>query len=114
MEIALLARSSSGEGPYSVVFVWEKKRLHVRCDCRAGMFGKWCKHKTAMLANDETMLQNPSELVELRKVNDWVQQTTFSDRLQLLHQAENELGALEKRIKIIKDELAEALKNGLE
>ena len=70
MKISIKAKSSSGD-PYDVEFLVESNKLSVFCNCRAGQFGQLCKHKTELLAGDQSRLFDESEatlLDELAKV----------------------------------------------
>ena len=67
MKLTLLAKSS-GDAPYEVDFVVEEGKLTVRCNCRAGIFGQLCKHKTELLAGERSRLYDPSQADELEDV----------------------------------------------
>ncbi len=59
-KLTIRAKSSSGE-PYNVDFIEEHGRLSVFCNCKAGMYGQLCKHKTELIGGDESRLFDASE-----------------------------------------------------
>lgn len=67
MKISIKAKSSSDE-PYTVDFFIEDKKITVYCDCRAGMFGQLCKHKTELIAGDQSRLFDESETEQLKEL----------------------------------------------
>ena len=59
--------SSAGE-PYNVKFSLNENKLKVLCDCPAGIYGKLCKHKIGLLANDASLLFNKTDHKSLQKL----------------------------------------------
>ena len=91
--ITLQAKSSSGDS-YDVTFEISDV-IVVRCNCKAGIFGKLCKHKTTLLSGDESMLFN------------LVQKSALDELLELVKQSEymrieNELLIAKKAVEIAK------------
>jgi hypothetical protein len=69
MKVTLAAISSSGNGTYSVDFLTnDEGKLSVFCDCPAGEWGKFCKHKWRLLHGDESMLADQTQIDDLQKV----------------------------------------------
>jgi hypothetical protein len=68
MNISLKAKSSSGSF-YSVDFIKVEEGLSVHCECPAGEWGKFCKHKWQLLNGDEAMLFDSAQLSELQTIN---------------------------------------------
>jgi len=60
VHVEILAKSS-GDAPYNVIFACSDNRLTVTCNCKAGIFGQLCKHKTELMAGDSTRLFDASE-----------------------------------------------------
>jgi hypothetical protein len=68
MNISLKAKSSSGSF-YSVDFIQAEEGLSVHCECPAGEWGKFCKHKWQLLNGDEKMLFDSAQLSELQTIH---------------------------------------------
>jgi hypothetical protein len=68
MSILLKANSSSGSF-YNVEFREAEEGLSIHCDCPAGEWGKFCKHKWQLLNGDEDMLFDSSQLNQLAAVH---------------------------------------------
>lgn len=78
MEINIHAKSSSNpDEPHEVSFLFINNRISVLCNCRAGEWGKLCKHKTALISNDETMLFNTDEIPLLEQAHELIQKTSL-------------------------------------
>lgn len=68
MNISIKAKSSSGDSYYTVDFFIKDEVLSVLCDCPAGDWGKFCKHKWQLLNGDETMIFDPEQSAQLASV----------------------------------------------
>ena len=69
-KMTIRAKSSRSE-PYDVDFLFENGRLSVYCNCKAGIFGRLCKHKTELIVGDESRLFNISDkdkMTQLRSI----------------------------------------------
>lgn len=53
-----LVRSSDGSNSYVVSVTLSVSTVIVHCDCQAGVLGKLCKHKLAILTADAKALTN--------------------------------------------------------
>lgn len=69
MSVSIKAKSSSGDSFYTVDFITKNDTLFVLCDCPAGEWGKFCKHKWQLLNGDETMLADVEEHSKLVAMN---------------------------------------------
>ena len=99
MKVKLAAISSSGNGTYSVDFhIDNEGKLSVFCDCPAGEWGKFCKHKWRLLHNDETMLADESQIDELQKVAEIA-------KARNIEQFDGEIKAFEKEAKNLTKQL---------
>jgi hypothetical protein len=114
MEIRLRATSSSGE-PYTVDFMIQDGRLSVRCNCRAGLFGQLCKHKTELIAGDASRLFDDSDRSKLRDLS-----TMIANAPKVL-QVASEIAESERiirqeqaKLKKIKKQFAARLKEGID
>ena len=68
MNVLLKANSSSGSF-YNVEFREAEEGLSIHCDCPAGEWGKFCKHKWQLLNGDEDMLFDSSQLNQLAAIH---------------------------------------------
>ncbi len=57
--IALYAKASSRDEPYTVEVVPEGDKVSVFCNCPAGNLTRFCKHKLAVVAGDTSILDDP-------------------------------------------------------
>jgi len=62
MERMILVSSSSGEDSYHVnVSSTAEHGITIMCDCAAGEWGKYCKHKMAVALGDATILYDDEQ-----------------------------------------------------
>lgn len=112
MNVTINAASSSG-GSYQVDFKTENDLLFIHCNCRAGDFGKLCKHKLKLLEGDENILADQKELPKLNEIQQWVIKSDFPDICKELYQLEEELERAKNRVKQQKKLLEKRMKEGL-
>ena len=99
MKITLLAISSSNSGTYSVDFhTNDEGKLSAFCDCPAGEWGKFCKHKWRLLHGDKSMLADKSQLEDLKQVAEIA-------RIRNIKQFEKEIQGFEKEQKNLTKQL---------
>ncbi len=60
-EFFVSVNSSSRDDNYTVSFYLTKKETSVQCTCKAGEYGKLCKHILAVMTGDKTMLCDEEE-----------------------------------------------------
>lgn len=58
-------KSSSGVAIYCVHLDVDRSRVLCGCDCQAGVFGRLCKHKLAILSGDDSVLSDEGEVASL-------------------------------------------------
>ena len=87
MKYELLAKSS-GEEPYQVVFIFDEENLSITCNCKAGAFGKLCKHKTALLTGDASMLAELEQSEPLKELLNRIPATAYPQLVEQVHTAE--------------------------
>lgn len=109
--IILKAKSSSGE-PYEVEFNISDS-ITVRCNCKAGFFGKLCKHKTGLLAGDVKFLFDTSERAKLDELLQIVQQSEYPSIEANLFEAKKAVDTAKKAESKIKRAVETALKEGI-
>jgi len=111
MSYEFLAKSS-GDNPYQVVFIFSDQKLSITCNCKAGIFGKLCKHKTALLAVDTGMLAKPEQSEALREISTKIQATTYPQLIEQLKQAETKADEAKKNLSRVKKQLERSMKEG--
>lgn len=117
MELKILAKSSSQPEPYSVVVKWSNNKLSALCSCPAGEIGQLCKHKYAVLSNDQAILYDKKQSGQLDKISEWVQASSFPSLLSELEQAEEEkdeaIEKAKKKYSTVKHKIARLLSEGV-
>ena len=114
MKLSIRARSS-GDAPYQVDFLVEDNKLSVHCNCRAGIFGKLCKHKTELLAGDASRLFDESEAPKLVKLAILVARAPELGNIpKAIAEAEKIIRREQAKVKTIKKDFGEKLKRGVE
>ena len=113
MKVTVLAKSS-GAKPYEVDFIIDGNSLVVFCNCQAGSFGKLCKHKTELLAGDESRLFAESEIPKLVQIQEIVQSASEVIRLtEEVAESEPIVKCEQTKLKKSKKLLETALKQGV-
>lgn len=113
MKLTVLAKSSGTE-PYEVDFIADGNSLVVFCSCQAGSFGKLCKHKTELLAGDESRLFSESEIPKLERVQGLVRRAPELTLLaEEITESERIVKSEQAKLKKAKKRLETALKQGV-
>jgi uncharacterized Zn finger protein len=100
MKVSLKAISSSGDSEYLVDFIVDDNgKLSVFCDCPAGEWGRFCKHKWRLLHGDESMLADPAQINDLKKVAGIAQGRNASGLYDDINELELEIKGLSKLLK---------------
>jgi len=108
MSITILIKSSSQSEPRSVQVTQDESGLSFLCDCPAGIRGRICKHKRALVSADESMLYDEDQKDSFQKLMDWVNASSYP-----LKAAENDLELANGRARDIKETITRAMKEGL-
>jgi len=78
MERTILVKSSSREEPYSVkVSSTVEHGLTIMCDCAAGEWGKYCKHKMAVALGDATILFDDEQIDSFKEISNWIVSSNY-------------------------------------
>lgn len=112
MLITILAKSSESD-PYEVDFFFKEGKLTVRCSCKAGFYGKLCRHKTALIAGDQSMLFQDNDGTKLSDVQKWIEQTNYPNLLEELEDAKFEIEKAKRHAATIKKKIEETMKGNL-
>lgn len=113
MKITLFAKSSSRDEPYRVDFIFDNDTLKIKCNCPAGKFGKFCKHKWGLIKGNYDMLYDDDGDDQLDKINDWIQESQYLDLIIEMSKAQKRLDDAQKDLDKIKNKAAASMKNGL-
>jgi uncharacterized Zn finger protein len=114
MKISIKAKSSSGD-PYTVDFLIEKNKLSVFCDCQAGKFGQLCKHKTELIAGDQSRLFDESEVSKLKELETLIPQAPELKNIAAqIAESEKIIRREQSKVTKVKKEFATKLKEGIE
>ena len=109
--INLKAKSSSGDY-YQVVFEITEV-IKVSCSCKAGTFGKLCKHKTGLLSGNRSLLYDLTEESILDELMMYVRRSEYSSLSNELISAEKAVDAAKNFEKKVKHTLELVLKEGI-
>lgn len=113
MKITLQAKSSS-DAPYAVDFLVEGGKLVVHCNCKAGIYGGICKHKTELLAGDASRLYDPEQAEDLKRIQDVLAGSLdLQDVAVALAAAEKVIQEKQTEVKALKKRLAALLVEGI-
>lgn len=109
MPATLLAKSSGGE-PYEVKLHLDQENVFVKCSCRAGIFGKICKHKTAILSGDESILFDPSQSDDLAQIQERIKDTELPALSAKLEAARADVEKAKRRAVRARTQLEKAMR----
>jgi hypothetical protein len=112
MKISIRAKSSSGGEPYIVDFTRENGLLSVFCNCTAGDFGKFCKHKWQLLSGDRGMLYSSEDEEKLQQVEEWVEVSSFYSLYSDVNELEAQVAKLKAQIKKAKKDAEKRMREG--
>ena len=104
MEVQLPVNSSRG-GSHLVAVSLADGVLSVHCSCPAGTYRHWCKHKTAVLSGDHSILRDETEAEKLDQVATWVDSVGCLGAFRELHSAQKTIQDVEARIVQLKEDI---------
>ncbi len=110
MNILLKANSSSGSF-YNVEFREVEEGLSIHCDCPAGEWGKFCKHKWQLLNGDESMLFDSSQLDQLAAIHKIALERGLKQFYKNMEELETLKKSLTKEQKAEKNSVKKSLSN---
>lgn len=106
-------RSSDGSTTYIVEFSLESSKLHVYCNCPAGVLRKWCKHKVRLISGDVSGILSSSAAADFDEAQNWVRNSEFPRLLVEMKLAEDEMQAAKAKMDNVKKMLEKAAKKGV-
>ena len=113
MEIAILVKSSSRDEPYAVAVSSTESCLSIFCDCPAGEWGKYCKHKEAIVLADERIIYDEDQRDKFNEIQKLISESGYPDLLKELLESEKALELAQKNLKKHKEKIARLMKEGL-
>ncbi len=113
MSITILIKSFSRSEPRSVQVTQDESGLSFLCDCPAGIRGRICKHKRALVSADDSMLYDEDQRDNFQKIMDWVNASGYPDLMKELKEAENELDSAKGKARDIKEKITRVMKDRL-
>lgn len=113
MKTIILVRSSSRDEPYAVAVSSTESGLSIFCDCPAGEWGKYCKHKMAIVLGDERILFDEEQEENFNKITKWISESGYPYLVQELKESEKALETAKKNVKSQKEKIARLMKEGL-
>lgn len=104
----------SGDGitVYVVSFELDSGKLYVYCNCQAGSFGKWCKHKTQLVLGDLSGLRNSAQSSDMPEVLEWVKDSKIAQLVSEMRVAEDEMKKAKARMDRARKNLEKIAKEG--
>ena len=113
MERTILVRSS-GDEPYSVlVESTEENGLFIICDCAAGEWGKYCKHKMSVALGDATILFDDEQIDGFKEISNWIGASNYPKFFSEIRVVEKQLEEAKKNVKSMKEKIARFMRDGL-
>lgn len=98
----------SGKEPYEVIFIKDGSSLTAICNCPAGTYGNFCKHRIAILdGNGKAITSDNADKVAI--VVEWLPGTDVDTALKELRLAEKAPGAEKTALNAAKRKLARAM-----
>nr|VFJ91420.1 MAG: hypothetical protein BECKH772A_GA0070896_100318 [Candidatus Kentron sp. H]VFJ92478.1 MAG: hypothetical protein BECKH772B_GA0070898_100309 [Candidatus Kentron sp. H]VFJ99249.1 MAG: hypothetical protein BECKH772C_GA0070978_100308 [Candidatus Kentron sp. H] len=113
METTILVKSSSRDEAYVVAVSSTESGLSILCDCPAGEWRKYCKHKMAIVSADERILYDREQMDNFKKVTEWISKSGYPDLIEELRICEKELESAKKKVENQKEKIARLMKEGL-
>lgn len=113
MDIEFLVKSDSQDAPYIVKFIEQDGKIFIKCNCKAGRFGNFCKHKMRLIQGHDDILQNEDQARDLAKVERRIQKSEYLDLIIERSKARKKSEEAEKEIKAVNKKIGDAMKKGL-
>ena len=113
MERMILVSSSSGEESYHVnVSSTAEHGITIMCDCAAGEWGKYCKHKMGVVLGDTTILFDDEQIDSFKEISNWIVSSNYPNLFSEIRVVEKELAEAKKNVKSKKKKIARFMREG--
>ena len=114
MERMILVSSSSGEDSYHVnVSSTAEHGITIMCDCAAGEWGKYCKHKMAVALGDATILYDDEQIDSFKEISNWIASSNYPNLFSEIPVLEKKITEAKKNLKSMKEQIARFMRDGL-
>ena len=114
MERMILVSSSSGEDSYHVnVSSTEEHGITIMCDCAAGEWGKYCKHKMGVVLGDATILFDDEQIDSFKEISNWIVSSNYPNLFAEIPVLEKKITEAKKNLKSMKEQIARFMRDGL-
>lgn len=111
--VELSVRASSRKRPYRIEVLGQDDKVSVFCDCPAGALGRFCKHKAAVVAGDDSLLATPDdEQEEWAAARKWLDRSSLPAKLMELRDAEKDPQTSKQQIKSLKLRISRLMQDG--
>ena len=119
-KLVFFVKSGTKKLSYSVICEFRDGALFVRCNCQAGRFGKFCKHKIGLIQGDFGILSNDEQIEDLSTITEWIQNSDFLDLIferspfkKPLIDAQTKVEEIRKQMRPVEKKMALAMKSGI-
>ena len=112
IRVALLVRSSSGNGPYHVSVELCDRKVTAICDCQAGQHGLHCKHQRAVVKGDKSILHDMAQYPDLTRASDLLSRSQIKFALEDVEAAEDVVEKAKKELKNLRARLGRLMTQG--
>ena len=114
MERMILVSSSSGEDSYHVnVSSTAEQGITIICDCAAGEWGKYCKHKMGVVLGDTTILFDDEQIDSFKEISNWIVSSNYPNLFSEIPVLEKKITEAKKNLKSMKEQIARFMRDGL-
>lgn len=111
--VELSVNASSRKRPYRIEVLGQTDKVSVFCDCPAGALGRFCKHKAAVVAGDDSVLALPeAEKEEWAAACRLLAASSLPAKLMELKDAEKDAGVSKQQIKSLKLRISRLMQDG--
>jgi uncharacterized Zn finger protein len=113
MKVVVQIKSSSQPVPYEVSVLVETGMLSIHCTCPAGEWGKYCKHKVAILLSDIGALYGDGEAEHFDEARKLIAASTLPALVAEIADAEKKAATAVAFAKKMKEKLAKIMNQGV-
>lgn len=113
MKKQVLVKSTSRPEPYTVAVSRNKQGVSLSCDCPAGIWGKLCKHKLAVVKGDQDILYDSQDIVTLNQIGAWVADSSYPQLLADLELANSRVEDAQKKLRDLKAKIGRVMTEGI-
>ncbi|MCF8025826.1 MAG: hypothetical protein K9K82_10115 [Desulfobacteraceae bacterium] len=98
---------------YKIEYIKENGQVIIKCNCPAGKFGKFCKHKMRFIQGDTEILADEDQDERLSEIADQIQKSEYLNLIIAHSKAKRAVEEAEQNLKDVRKKIAKAMKNGL-